>query len=45
MLSISLFVCSVGWWRGVAGRTRINKVTLHRARLVVGWVTMIGWVY
>jgi len=35
------------WWRSVVaivGR-RMNEVTLRRARLVLGWVTVSGRVY
>jgi len=30
---------SVAAWRSGNGVGRINEVTLHRARLVLGWVT------
>ena len=29
-------------WRSGTGVGRINKVTLHRAGLVLGWVTVFG---
>jgi len=29
-------------WRSGNGIGRINEVTLHRARLVLGWVTCAG---
>ena len=34
------------WWRGVVVNTLvvINEVTLRRARLVLGWVTVCGWI-
>jgi len=37
----------VGWWRGVVVSVvrRTNEVTLRRARLVLGWVTVFGRVY
>jgi len=36
-----------GWRRGVVVSVvlRINEVTLRRARLVLGWVTVFGRVY
>jgi len=36
-----------GWWRGVVASVvrRMNEVTLRRARLVLGWVTVFGRVY
>ena len=36
-----------GWRRGVvvSGVRRMNKVTVRRARLVPGWVTVFGRVY
>jgi len=36
-----------GWWRGVVASVvrRMNKVTLRRPRLVLGWVTVFGRVY
>jgi len=36
-----------GWWRGVVVSVvrRMNEVTLRRARLVLGWVTVFGRVY
>ena len=35
------------WQRGVvvSGVRRMNEVNAHRARLVLGWVTVFGWVY
>ena len=32
------------WWRGVVASVvrRMNEVTLRRARLVLGWVTVFG---
>ena len=33
---------TVAAWRNGNGVGRINEVTLHRARLVVGWVTCPG---
>jgi len=35
------------WRRGVVASVvrRMNEVTLHRVRLVLGWVTIFGWVY
>ena len=44
VLSTSLRLCnSLGVWciGGIIGR--INKVALHRTRLVLGWVTIFGW--
>ena len=41
-------VCSyVKRWGGVVASVvrRMNEVTLRRARLVLGWVTVFGWVY
>jgi len=36
-----------GRWRGVvvSGVRRMNEVNAHRARLVLGWVTVCGRVY
>jgi len=36
-----------GWRRGVVAIVvrRMNEVTLRRARLVLGWVTVFGRVY
>jgi len=36
-----------GWRRGVVVNVvrHVNEVTLHRARLVLGWVTVFGRVY
>ena len=38
------FKPNVAAWRSgnVVGRRRINEVTLRRARLVLGWVTVFG---
>jgi len=38
---------SRGWRRGVVASVvrRMNEVTVHWARLVLGWVTVFGWVY
>ena len=38
---------SYSWWRGVAASVvrRMNEVTLRRAMLVLGWVTVFGRVY
>jgi len=35
------------WWRGVvvSAVRHLNEVTLRRARLVPGWVTVCGRVY
>ena len=35
------------WWHGVVVNALvvINEVTLCRARLILGWVTVCGWVY
>jgi len=37
----------VGWRRGVVASVirRMNEVSVHWARLVLGWVTVFGWVY
>jgi len=37
----------LGWRRGVVASVvrRMNEVTLRRARLVLGWVTVFGRVY
>jgi len=29
----------------ISGVCRMNKVNARRARLVLGWVTIFGWVY
>jgi len=36
-----------GWRRGVVASVvrRMNEVTIRRARLVLGWVTVFGRVY
>jgi len=38
---------STSWWLGVVAGVvrRMNEVTLRRARLVLGWVTVFGRVY
>jgi len=35
---------AIGWWRGVLVNALvvINEVTLRRARLVLGWMTVCG---
>ena len=42
-------LCGVsrGWRRGVVASVvrRMNEVTVHWARLVLGWVTVFGRVY
>jgi len=40
-------VAILSWWRGVVASVvcRKNEVTLRRARLVLGWVTVFGRVY
>ena len=37
----------IGWRRGVVASVvrRMNEVTVHWARLVLGWVTVFGRVY
>ena len=37
----------IGWRRGVVASVvrRMNEVTIRRARLVLGWVTVFGRVY
>jgi len=42
-----LSVCLSGWRRGVVASVvrRMNEVTVHWARLVLGWVTVFGRVY
>ena len=37
----------IGWRRGVVASVvrHMNEVTLHRARLVLGWVTVFGRVH
>ena len=40
------FTVDITWWRfGAVGSDigRINEVTLRRARLVQGWVTVLGF--
>ena len=41
------YVSNTNWRRGVvlSGVRRMNEVTLRRARLVLGWVTVFGRVY
>ena len=46
----ALYICYVktaGWRHGVvvSGIRRMNEVNPRRARLVLGWVTVFGWVY
>ena len=43
----SLGRSGLGWRRGVVASVvrRMNEVTLRRARLVLGWVTVFGRVY
>jgi len=43
----SEFCATAGWRHGVvvSGVRRKNKVNAHRARLVLGWVTVFGRVY
>jgi len=38
---------TLGWQHGVAvsGVCRMNEVNPRRAQLVLGWVTVFGWVY
>ena len=38
---------TLGWRRGVVASVvrRMNEVTLRRARLLLGWVTVFGRVY
>ena len=38
-------IMSVAAWHGSDITGCINKVTLHRARLVLGWVTVFRWSY
>jgi len=47
MISGSLSACVYSWWRGiVVGRVcYMKEVNPHRARLVLGWVTVFGRVY
>jgi len=44
-----LFACTdvIGWRSGVMASVvrRMNEVTIHWARLVLGWVTIFGRVY
>ena len=40
--TISLSPLLLAAWRSGNGVGRINKVTLHRAQLVLGWVTCPG---
>ena len=41
------YTLNCGWRRGVvvSGVRRMNEVNARRARLVLGWVTVFGWVY
>ena len=32
-------------WHSVTIICHINEVTLHQARLVLGWLTIFGWIY
>jgi len=46
----ALYICYVktaGWRHGVvvSGVRSMNEVNPRRARLVLGWVTVFGWVY
>ena len=43
----SAFLLVLGWRRGavVSGVRRMNEVNARRARLVLGWVTVLGRVY
>ena len=45
-VSVFCWFAHTGWWRGVVVNALvvINEVTLHWARLVLGWVTICGWV-
>jgi len=45
--NFTLVMVWLGWWRGVVAIVvrRINEVTLRRARLVLGWVTIFVRVY
>ena len=47
MLYSNAVHASIGWRRGVVVNVvrRMNKVTLRRVRLVLGWVTVCGRVY
>ena len=40
-------IVTLGWRRGVvvSGVRGMNEVNARRARLVLGWVTVFGWVY
>jgi len=42
-----IYFTAVGWWRGVVANIvrRMNEVTLRRAQLVLGWVTVFGRIY
>jgi len=45
--SVVSSICRLlGWWHGVTVSNvgRINEVNQRRARLVLGWVTIFGWV-
>jgi len=46
-ISRSALCCHTSWRRGIVASVvrRMNEVTLRRARLVLGWVTVIGRVY
>ena len=38
----SLFTLAVAWLNGSVVVFQINEVALHRAQLVLGWVTISG---
>ena len=37
----------IAWWHGIVVSIvwHPNKATLHRAQLLLGWVTIFGWVF
>ena len=45
--SLLVYATFIGWRRGVVHSVvrRMNEVTLRRAPLVLGWVTVFGRVY
>ena len=45
--SVRQYKIELYWWRGVVASVvrHMNEVTLRRARLVLGWVTVFGRVY
>ena len=47
IVKISPVLWAAGWRRGVVASVvrRMNEVTAHWARLVLGWVTVFGRVY